>query len=295
MKSGFIAIIGRPNAGKSTLLNKLSGEKIAAISDKPQTTRNKILGIVTTEESQCVYVDTPGIHIPRNKLGQFMVNEANNSAKSVDIIVLVVDENAGKNENDAIIESIKNNNVPVILVVNKIDLYEKERLFGIIDNYSKKMDFDAIIPISAKNGDGVEVLQEEINKRLEDGPMYFPEDMFTDQPQRQIVAEIIREKALKCLKDEVPHGIAVEIESFKTTDSGTVQVGAVIYCEKNSHKGIIIGKGGAMLKKIGKLARIDVEEFLDSKVFLELWVKVKEDWRNSDFLIKNFGYNSEND
>lgn len=293
MKSGFIAIIGRPNAGKSTILNKLTGQKIAAISSKPQTTRTKILGIVTTEESQCVFVDTPGIHFSRNKLGDFMNKEAKDAVKSVDMIVLVVDESAREGENDKIIESLKNEDVPVILVINKIDLFEKEKLFALIDEYSKKFDFDTVIPISAINGDGISILRKEIDKRLEEGPMYFSPDMVTDQPERQIVAELIREKALWCLSKEVPHGIAVEIESYKEKENGTVNIGAVIYCEKSSHKGIIIGKGGAMLKNIGQKARVEIEKFLDCKVFLELWVKVKEDWRNSDILIKNFGYKSE--
>lgn len=293
MKSGFVAIIGRPNAGKSTILNKLTGQKIAAISSKPQTTRTKILGIVTTEESQCVFVDTPGIHFSRNKLGDFMNKEAKDAVKSVDMIVLVVDESAREGENDRIIESLKNEDVPVILVINKIDLFEKEKLFALIDEYSKKFDFDTVIPISAINGDGISILRKEIDKRLEEGPMYFSPDMVTDQPERQIVAELIREKALWCLSKEVPHGIAVEIESYKEKENGTVNIGAVIYCEKSSHKGIIIGKGGAMLKNIGQKARVEIEKFLDCKVFLELWVKVKEDWRNSDILIKNFGYKSE--
>ena len=293
MKSGFIAIIGRPNAGKSTILNKLTGQKIAAISSKPQTTRTKILGIVTTKESQSVFVDTPGIHFPRNKLGDFMNKEAKDAVKSVDMIVLVVDESAKEGENDRIIESLKNENIPVILAINKIDLFEKEKLFSLIQSYSQKFDFDAVIPISAINGDGINILREEIDNRLEEGPMYFSPDMITAQPERQIVAELIREKALWCLSKEVPHGIAVEIESYKEKENGTVQIGAVIYCEKSSHKGIIIGKGGAMLKNIGQKARIEIEKFLDTKVFLELWVKVKEDWRNSDILIKNFGYKSE--
>lgn len=292
MKSGFIAIIGRPNAGKSTLLNRIAGEKIAAISSKPQTTRTKITGIVTNENCQMVFVDTPGIHFPRNKLGQFMVKEAKDAVKSVDVIVLTVDSMAKEGENDNIIEGLKNEKIPVILVINKIDLVEKEKLFPLIDGYSKKMDFDAIVPICAANGDGVGILKTEIEKRLDEGPLYFLEDMLTDQPERQIAAEIIREKALWCLSKEVPHGIAVEIETFKEKES-SVHIDAVIYCEKSSHKGIIIGKGGLMLKKIGQQARESLERHLNKKVCLKLWVKVKEDWRNSDILMKNFGYVSE--
>ena len=292
MSKAIVAIIGRPNAGKSTLLNAFTGEKIAVISDKPQTTRNNILGIVNGKGSQVVFMDTPGIHSPKNKLGKFMVKEAENSTKGVDVIVLVVSIYDNPSVNDSIIENIKNSGVPVILAINKTDTCEKETILPLILSYSEKMEFDEIIPVSALKGDGVKLVYDEILKRLGEGPMYFPEDMITDQPERQIVAEIIREKALWCLDKEVPHGIAVEITEFKENDNGTVYIGATINCEKKTHKGIIIGKNGSMLKKIGQKARIDCEEFFGTKVFLELWVKIKEDWRDSDFLIKQFGFDS---
>lgn len=289
MKSGFVSIIGRPNAGKSTLLNALAGEKIAVVSDKPQTTRNKIMGIVTTDEYQVVFLDTPGIHRPRTKLGEFMVKEANESMNAVDMIVFVV-EPGFMTENEKIIQKIKQIPVPVLLVINKIDQMEKEKLLQIIASYSSKMDFDAVIPISALRGEGVEIVMEEIVRRLEEGPMYFPDDMITDQPEKQIAAEIIREKALWCLDKEVPHGIAVEVTSFQENEKEILEIQATIFCEKKSHKGIIIGKNGAMLKKIGTLARKDIERFMGTKVFLELWVKVREDWRNLSQSLKNFGY-----
>lgn len=289
MKSGFVSIIGRPNAGKSTLLNALAGEKIAVVSDKPQTTRNKIMGIVTTDEYQVVFLDTPGIHRPRTKLGEFMVKEANESMNAVDMIVFVV-EPGFMTENEKIIQKIKQIPVPVLLVINKIDQMEKEKLLQIIASYSSKMDFDAVIPISALRGEGVEIVMEEIVRRLEEGPMYFPDDMITDQPEKQIAAEIIREKALWCLDKEVPHGIAVEVTSFQENEKEILEIQATIFCEKKSHKGIIIGKNGTMLKKIGTLARKDIERFMGTKVFLELWVKVREDWRNLSQSLKNFGY-----
>ena len=289
MKSGFVSIIGRPNAGKSTLLNALAGEKIAVVSDKPQTTRNRIMGIVTTDEYQVVFLDTPGIHRPRTKLGEFMVKEANESMNAVDMIVFVV-EPGFMTENEKIIQKIKQIPVPVLLVINKIDQMEKEKLLQIIASYSSKMDFDAVIPISALRGEGVELVMEEIVRRLEEGPMYFPDDMITDQPEKQIAAEIIREKALWCLDKEVPHGIAVEVTSFQENEKEILEIQATIFCEKKSHKGIIIGKNGAMLKKIGTLARKDIERFMGTKVFLELWVKVREDWRNLSQSLKNFGY-----
>ncbi len=294
MKSGFVAIIGRPNAGKSTLLNAFTGEKIAVISDKPQTTRNNILGIVNDKDAQVVFMDTPGIHRPKNKLGEFMVKEAQNSVKGVDAVILVVSVDDNPSVNDDIIDNIKNSDVPVLLVVNKTDSTEKENILPLIASYSEKMTFDEIIPISALKGDGVDIVYKEILKRLQEGPMYFPDDMVTDQPEKQIVAEIVREKALWCLDKEVPHGIAVEITEFKERPDGSVYVGVTINCEKKSHKGIIIGKNGSMLKRIGQKARIDCEKFLGTKVFLELWVKIKEDWRNSDFLIKNFGFDNKN-
>ncbi len=290
MKSGFVSIIGKPNAGKSTLLNSIMGEKIAAVSDKPQTTRNAISGIYTDKDIQIVFMDTPGIHKPKNKLGQFMEKEIEGAMKSVDVTVLVVDCTERTDANDEIIKNLSGTKMPVFLVLNKIDLIEKEELLKIISAYSAKMDFKAFIPISALQNDGVNVLMEELKNSLEDGPMYFPEDMLTDQPEKQIMAEFIREKALWCLDKEVPHGIAVEIVSFKEGDNGVLNISATIYCEKKSHKGIIIGKGGLMLKKIGQLSRKEAENFFGTKVYLELWVKIKEDWRNSDIMLKNFGF-----
>lgn len=292
MKSGFVSIIGKPNAGKSTLLNTIMGEKIAAVSDKPQTTRNAISGIYSKENLQIVFMDTPGIHKPKNKLGEFMAKEIEGTMNSVDAVVLVVDCTQNTDINDDIIENIRNVNMPVFLVINKIDLLDKDKLLEIIGEYSKKMDFSAFIPLSAINNDGVDVLVEEIENTLQEGPMYFPDDMLTDQPEKQIMAEFIREKALWCLDKEVPHGIAVEISSFKEEETGLIKVAATIYCEKKSHKGIIIGKGGLMLKKIGQLSRTEAEKFFGTKVFLELWVKIKEDWRNSDIMLKNFGFTS---
>lgn len=293
MKSGFVSIIGKPNAGKSTLLNCIIGEKIAAVSDKPQTTRNAISGIYTEKDMQIVFMDTPGIHKPKNKLGEFMSKEIEGAMNSVDITVLVVDCTEKTNANDEIIANLSGSNMPVLLVINKIDLVEKEQLLKIIAEYSSKMDFKAFIPISALENDGVEVLLSEIKDFLEEGPMYFPEDMLTDQPEKQIMAEFIREKALRCLDKEVPHGIAVEITSFKESENGVLKISSTIFCEKKSHKGIIIGKGGLMLKKIGQLSRKEAEEFFGTKVFLELWVKIKEDWRNSDIMLKNFGFTND--
>lgn len=289
MKSGFVSIIGRPNAGKSTLLNALNGEKLAVVSDKPQTTRNTITGIYTDNEKQIVFLDTPGLHKPKTKLGEFMMKEAENAISAVDVVLLVI-EPGHDYDNQNIIEGLKGIDAPVILVINKIDIFEKENLLEIIAKYSSLFEFAEIIPVSAKNGDGVKLVMEAIVSRLEEGPMYFPEDMITDQPEKQIAAEIVREKALWCLDKEVPHGIAVEISSFKENNRGILEIGATIYCEKSSHKGIIIGKNGVMLKKIGSLARRDMERFFDGKIFLELWVKVKEGWRDSDFLLRNFGY-----
>ena len=289
MKSGFVSIIGRPNAGKSTLLNALNGEKLAVVSDKPQTTRNTITAIYTDKEKQIVFLDTPGLHKPKTKLGEFMVKEAESAISAVDMVLFVI-EPGHDFDNEAIVENLKNLEEPVILIINKIDCYEKENLLEIIAKYSEKMNFAEIIPVSAKKGDGVKLVMDAIVSRLEDGPMYFPDDMITDQPEKQIASEMIREKALWCLDKEVPHGIAVEISSFKENEKGILEIGATIYCEKQTHKGIIIGKGGAMLKKIGSMARKDMENFFGGKVYLELWVKVKEGWRDSSFLLKNFGY-----
>lgn len=292
-KSGFAAIIGMPNVGKSTLLNAIVGQKIAIISDKPQTTRNKILAIYSTDEEQIIFTDTPGIHKPHNKLGEYMVNVANESMSDTDVLIFVVDASRKIQDIERkIAENIAKIGMPCILVLNKVDLMKKEDLLPIIADYSSIYDFDSIVPISAKNNDGVDILIHDIEDYLEDGPKFYDSDMITDQPEKQIAAEIIREKMLWLLDKEVPHGIAIEITKMKEKEKIT-EIYATIYCEKASHKGIVIGKNGDMLKKIGTMARGDIEKMLDKKVYLELWVKVKSDWRNSDFLIKNFGYTNE--
>lgn len=290
-KSGFAALIGRPNVGKSTLMNCLIGQKIAITSSKPQTTRNRIQTVYTSEEGQIVFVDTPGIHKAKNRLGDYMVNVAERSLKDVDVILWLVEPTnyIGAGERH-IMEQLKKVNTAVILVINKIDTVKKEELFGFIDTYRKEMDFDEIVPVSALKDDNTEELLKCIMKYLPYGPAFYDEDTITDQPQRQIVAELIREKALRCLEEEIPHGIAVTIEMMKWRGK-IVDIEATIICERESHKGIIIGKQGTMLKKIGSAARRDIEDLLESKVNLQLWVKVKKDWRDSDFLIKNFGYN----
>lgn len=290
-KSGFAALIGRPNVGKSTLMNCLIGQKIAITSSKPQTTRNRIQTVYTSQEGQIVFVDTPGIHKAKNRLGDYMVNVAEKSLKDVDVILWLVEPTnyIGAGEWH-IIEQLKKVNTAVILVINKIDTVKKEELLGFIDTYRKEMDFDEIVPVSALKDDNTEELLKCIMKYLPYGPAFYDEDTITDQPQRQIVAELIREKALRSLEEEIPHGIAVTIEQMKWRGK-IVDIEATIICERESHKGIIIGKQGAMLKKIGSAARRDIEELLENKVNLQLWVKVKKDWRDSDFLIKNFGYN----
>lgn len=293
-KSGFCAIIGMPNVGKSTLLNTIAGQKIAIISDKPQTTRNKILAVYSTAEEQIIFTDTPGIHNPHNKLGEYMVKMANDSMRDTDVILFVVDASKGIRDMEReIAENIGKIKIPCILVINKVDMVRKEKLLPMIADYSSMNDFEAIIPISAKNNDGVDRLLDRISDNLEEGPMFYDKDTVTDQPERAIAAEIIREKMLWLLDKEVPHGIAIEVTGMKEKNNIT-NINATIYCEKKTHKGIIIGKNGEMLKKIGTLARGDIEKMLDKKVYLELWVKIKTDWRNSDFLIKNFGY-KEND
>ncbi len=292
-KSGFAAIIGMPNVGKSTLLNAIAGQKIAIISDKPQTTRNKILAIYSAENEQIIFTDTPGIHKPHNKLGEYMVNVANESMSDTDVLIFVVDASRRIQDMEReIAKNISKTELPCILVLNKVDLMRKEALLPIIADYSSMNDFDAIIPISAKNNDGVDILIHDIEEYLEEGPEFYDSDMITDQPEKQIAAEIIREKMLWLLDKEVPHGIAIEISKMQEKP-GITNIYATIYCEKATHKGIIIGKNGDMLKKIGTMARGDIEKMLDKKVYLELWVKVKSDWRNSDFLIKNFGYAGE--
>ncbi len=290
-KTVMITIAGRPNVGKSTLTNFLVGEKIAIVSNKPQTTRNRICGIVTKGDTQFVFVDTPGFHRARTKLGDYMVNTVRESIADVDATVLVVEPIASVGaQEQALLEQLKSKKSPIILAINKIDTVEKDILLEVIALYSKEADFAAIIPISAKTGDGVDALLAECGKYAVESPFLFDEDMTTDQPERQVMAEIIREKLLWCLDREIPHGTAVEITKFSERDSGIIDIDATIYCEKASHKGIIIGKQGAMLKKISTMARNDCEKFMGTKVFLTTWVKVKENWRDSDFLVRNFGY-----
>ena len=290
-KSAMITIAGRPNVGKSTLTNRLVGEKVAIVSNKPQTTRNRICGIVTKGSTQFVFMDTPGFHKPRTKLGDYMVEVTRESVSDVDAVILMVDPIAhiGTQEQE-LLEAMKGDKTPVILAINKIDTVEKQELLAVIAAYSQARNFNAIIPLSAKTGEGVEDLLRECEKYAQEGPWLFPEDMTSDQPERQVMAEIIREKLLWCLEREVPHGTAVEITKFSERDNGVIDMDATIYCEKASHKGIIIGKNGAMLKKISTMARVDCEKFMGTKVYLQTWVKVKENWRDSDFLIRNFGY-----
>ena len=291
-KTAMITIAGRPNVGKSTLTNFLVGEKIAIVSNKPQTTRNRICGIVTREDTQFVFVDTPGYHKARTKLGDYMVNVSRESIANVDATILVVEPIASIGpQEEGLIEQIRGSKCPAILAINKIDTVEKESLLAVIATYSQTGAFDAIIPISAKTGDGVDELLKACQKYAIDSPFLFDPDLTTDQPERQVMAEIIREKILWNLDREVPHGTAVEITRFSERDSGIIDIDATIYCEKASHKGIIIGKRGDMLKKISTQARNDCERFMGTKVFLTTWVKVKENWRDSDFLVRNFGYN----
>ena len=290
-KTAMITIAGRPNVGKSTLTNYLVGEKIAIVSNKPQTTRNRICGVVTRGNLQFVFMDTPGYHKARTKLGDYMVNTVRESISDVDATILVVEPIASIGvQEEALIERIRASRCPAILAINKIDTVEKDKLLEVIAVYSAAGVFDAIIPISAKTGDGVEELLKECEKYAQEGPFLFPDDVTTDQPERQVMAEIIREKLLWCLDKEIPHGTAVEITTFSERDNGIIDLDATIYCEKASHKGIIIGKHGDMLKKISSLARADCEKFMGTKVYLTTWVKVKENWRDSDFLVRNFGY-----
>ncbi len=289
-KSGFISIVGRPNVGKSTLLNKILGEKIAAVSPKPQTTRTQITGVLTGDDAQLVFIDTPGIHSPKNKLGKFMVKEAEQSTGEADVVLYMLDADNCNLEREApILERI--NAETVFLIINKIDKINKAEILPIISDFSKLKEFTEIVPISAINGDGTLGLVEIIKKYLPEGPKFFPDDTLTDQPERQICSELIREKLMRVLNDEIPYGIAVVIESMKFDEKKELtSISATIYCERDSHKAIIIGKNGAMLKKIGTSARQDLQRFTQTKVFLELWVKVKENWRNSDMQLKNFGY-----
>ena len=290
--SGFATLIGRPNVGKSTLMNQLIGQKIAITSHKPQTTRNRIQTVYTSEKGQIVFLDTPGIHKAKNKLGEYMVNVAQRTLKEVDVILWLVEPSAFIGAGDRhIAEQLSGIRTPVILVINKVDTVKKEEILGVIDAYRKLLDFSEIVPVSALKGTNKDTLIELIFGYLPYGPMFYDEDTVTDQPMRQIAAELIREKALKLLNEEIPHGIAVSIDLMKQRQQGGLwDIEATIICERDSHKGIIIGKGGAMLKKIGSAARYEIEKQLEAKVNLRLWVKVKRDWRDSDFLIKNFGY-----
>lgn len=290
-KAGFATLIGRPNVGKSTLMNKLIGQKIAITSNKPQTTRNRIQTVYTSDEGQIVFLDTPGIHKAKNKLGNYMVGVAERTLSEVDVVLWLVEPTnyIGAGEQH-IIEQLKKVKTPVILVINKIDTVKKEEILTFIDTYRKELDFAEIVPVSALKGDNTDILIQCIMKYLPYGPAFYDEDTITDQPMRQIVAELIREKALRCLDEEIPHGVAVSVESMKYRKN-ICDIEATIVCERDSHKGIIIGKGGSMLKKIGSTARPDIEELLEMQVNLQLWVKVKKDWRDSDFLLKNFGYN----
>lgn len=292
-KSGFVTLIGRPNVGKSTLMNYLIGQKIAITSNKPQTTRNRIQTVLTTDEGQIVFVDTPGIHKAKNKLGEYMVNVAERTLNEVDVVLWLVEPTTfiGAGEKH-IAEQLGKVKTPVVLVINKVDMVKKEEILTFIDAYRKIYDFAEIVPVSARSGENTDELVKVILKYLPYGPQFYDEDTITDQPERQIVSELIREKALHCLNDEIPHGIAVAIDSMKYRKK-IVDIDATIICERDSHKGIIIGKQGAMLKKIGSTARFEIEKMLDCKVNLQLWVKVKKDWRDSDFLIKNFGYTKE--
>jgi GTPase len=291
-KSGFVTIIGRPNVGKSTLLNKVMGEKLSIISNRPQTTRNTIQAIYNHDGCQIIFLDTPGMHKPRHKLGEYMVKVAQNTLNEVDLILFLINPEDKVGIGDKyIIEQLRNINTRVILVINKIDMFERQNTLETINIYSKEYEFDEVVPISARSGENTDKLLELIKEKLPEGPKYFPEDMITDQPEKFIISEIIREKILYNLKDEIPHGTAIEIMSMKEDkDTNTININATIYCEKDSHKAIIIGKGGQMLKKIGSLARLDIEKLLGNHVFLELWVKVKKDWRDSVSILKNLGY-----
>ena len=293
-KAAMITICGRPNVGKSTLTNALVGEKIAIVSDKPQTTRNRITAIVSRGNTQFVLMDTPGFHKPKTRLGDYMVNVVKESVADVDAVLLLVEPVAAIGpQEQALIGRLKETGAPAVLVINKIDTIDKTRLLEVMALYASAFDFNAIIPVSAKTGEGLEELMDELEKYAEDGPHLFPEDMITDQPERQICAELLREKLLQCLDKEIPHGTAVEVTKFSERDNGIIDLEVTIYCEKDSHKGIIIGKKGAMLKKIGELARADIEQFMGTKVYLQTWVKVKENWRDSMAQLRNFGFHND--
>lgn len=290
-KSAMITICGRPNVGKSTLTNAILGEKIAIVSNKPQTTRNRISAVVTRGDTQFVLMDTPGFHKPRTRLGDYMVNVVKESVADVDAVMLLIEPiaNIGRQEEE-LIARIKEARVPAVLVINKIDTVEKSALLEVMAVYSAACEFDAIIPISAKNGEGLDELMQQLEKYAVEGPQLFPDDMISDQPEKQICAELVREKLLLCLDKEIPHGIAIEVTKFSERENGIIDMDVMIFCEKASHKGIIIGKQGAMLRRIGELARNDIEAFMGTKVFLQTWVKVKENWRDSMAQLRNFGF-----
>ena len=293
-KSGFVSIIGRPNVGKSTFMNKVLGQKIAIMSDKPQTTRNKIQGVYTTDDSQMIFIDTPGIHKPKHQLGEHMMKVARNTLRETEVILFLVNvsEELGRGD-EFIIDMLQNTKTPIVLVMNKIDLVHPDKLIQQIEVYKDKLEFSDIVTISALQGNNIEKLLEVIEGYLPDGPMYYPADRITDHPEHFIVSELIREKALHLTSQEIPHAIGVEIDRMKADAKGTVHVSATIYVERESQKGMVIGKNGKMLKEIGKLARADIENLLGSKVFLEVWVKVQKDWRNKTQFIRSLGYNDE--
>lgn len=290
-KSGFVAVIGRPNVGKSTLINHLIGQKIAIMSDKPQTTRNRILCVLTQPDAQIVFLDTPGVHKPLHKLGEYMANTVENTLKEVDAILFVVDvtEKFGAGER-FIIDHLKATKRPVILIINKIDRVKNEDILPIIANYAAQYDFAGVVPISAKNKLNLDHILSEVKKYLPEGPEYYPEDMVTDQPERLIAAEMVREKVLELTRDEVPHAVAVDVDEMATRSKGDVYIRATIYVERDSQKGIVIGGHGSMLREIGQRARHDIEVLLGAKVYLDLWVKVRKDWRNRDAILKSFGF-----
>ncbi|WEK53044.1 MAG: GTPase Era [Candidatus Cohnella colombiensis] len=293
-KSGFVAIVGRPNVGKSTLMNQVIGQKIAIMSDKPQTTRNKIHGVYTTDDTQIVFLDTPGIHKPNSKLGNYMMKAAESALNEVDAVLFLTDVTEELGGGDRfIIERLKSVKTPVFLVLNKIDKIHPEAMLPVIDKFRKLHDFAEIVPVSALQGNNVNALLEQVSRYLSEGPMYYPADQITDHPEQFVCAELIREKILQMTRDEIPHSIAVEIESMSKEDNGLVKIGAVIYVERDSQKGIIIGKSGALLKEIGKQARQDMERLLGSKIFLELWVKVNKDWRNRESVLKTLGFRND--
>jgi GTP-binding protein Era len=291
IKSGFACIIGRPNVGKSTLLNQFMGRKVAIVSDKPQTTRNRILGILTTKDAQAVFIDTPGIHKPRHKLGAYMTRLAQETLEEVDLVIYVVDASVSPGTGEEyILEQLQEVSTPVLLVLNKIDLIKKQELLPLIDWFSKRYDFQNIVPVSALTAENLDKLRELIAANLKEGPFFYPAEMVTDQPEKFVAAEIIREKVLHLTREEVPHAVAVVIEEMKERENGLFYINAVVYVERDSQKGIIIGRGGRMLKEIGQLARQELQAILGNKVYLDLWVKVKKDWRDDEAVLRSFGY-----